>query len=66
MESGRGYARQGYVFHDDLLSSIDSASSLEQIAVGLKTTKAVLRRHFDCAGLLADNVGLSSFEVASP
>jgi hypothetical protein len=39
-KAGLGYARQGYVFHDGLLSSVDSASSLEQIAAGLKTKRA--------------------------
>jgi hypothetical protein len=31
---------QGYVVHDVLLSSVDSATSLGQIAAGLKTQKA--------------------------
>ena len=43
-KSGRGClhgARQEYVVHDALLSSIDEATSLEQMPVALKMQKTV-------------------------
>jgi hypothetical protein len=69
-KSGRGClhgARQEYVVHDALLSSIDEATSLEQMPGALKTQKtAPAGGDFSRTGLLADNDGLSSSEVVSP